>query len=358
MPKVSIIVPIYNVEKYLKECLNSLINQTLKDIEIICVNDGSTDSSTQILEEYKAIDNRIIVINKPNSGYGHTMNTGLEKASGDYVGIVESDDFVKKTMFEDLYNLAVKNNADVVKSDYTYYLGSKKQARKAGKISKWKSNKIIQAKNDTSILKIQPSIWSAIYNREFLNKHQIRFLETPGASYQDTSFAFKTTTLAERFFMTDKSYVFYRQDNESSSVHAKDKVFSICYEFDEIEDFLNKNPEIKKYALTETIIKQYKTYLWNATRLDESFRDEFIETFSNTFKRFFEKGDLTKDFYKKVEPKIINILINDKDSYRKYIDKKSMENIQKITRRKNFSIRINSTRISIILFGKQILEIS
>ena len=88
MPKISIIVPVYNVERYLRDCLNSLINQTLSDIEIICVNDGSTDSSPRILEEYASKDSRIKVINKENSGYGASMNMGLAAAEGEYIGIV------------------------------------------------------------------------------------------------------------------------------------------------------------------------------------------------------------------------------------------------------------------------------
>jgi len=120
-PKVSIIVPIYNVEKYLKECIESLLNQTLMQIEIICVNDGSTDRSLQIAQEYSQKDNRLIIIDKQNYGYGHTMNRGLEIAKGEYIGIVESDDFVKENMFEILYNLAKKHDVDVVKSNFYYY---------------------------------------------------------------------------------------------------------------------------------------------------------------------------------------------------------------------------------------------
>ena len=131
MPKISVLIPIYNVEKYLRECLESLVNQTFQDIEFICINDGSTDSSLKILEEYAQKDSRIKIINKENSGYGASMNMGLDAASGEYIGIVESDDFVSSNMFEDLYNLAEKNNADIVKSDYYTYLTSKNQYKKA-----------------------------------------------------------------------------------------------------------------------------------------------------------------------------------------------------------------------------------
>ena len=105
-PLVSIVVPVCNVEKFLGECLDSVINQTLKEIEIICVDDGSTDHSLEILREYEKKDSRIIVITKPNSGYGNTMNVGTDAASGEYVGIVESDDYVKENMFEILYKTA------------------------------------------------------------------------------------------------------------------------------------------------------------------------------------------------------------------------------------------------------------
>src|SRR5574344_757344 len=109
MAEVSILIPIYNVEKYLEQCLESVCNQTLKDIEIICINDGSTDSSLKIIKDFQKNDDRVVLINKKNSGYGDSMNKGLEKATGEYIGIVESDDFIEKDAFEKLYSLAKKN---------------------------------------------------------------------------------------------------------------------------------------------------------------------------------------------------------------------------------------------------------
>ena len=182
--------------------MDSLINQTLEDIEILCINDGSTDKTPQILDEYLFKDKRIKVINKANSGYGATMNVGLDNATGDYIGILEPDDFVKNTMFEDLYNLAEKNNSDMIKSDFYYYTTLNKSARQAGLIKKKNTNKILSVKDDIFMLKLPPSIWSAIYKRSFLNENNIRFLETAGASFQDTSFAFKTLATAEKLMFT------------------------------------------------------------------------------------------------------------------------------------------------------------
>jgi len=109
MPNISIILPIYNVDSYLRECLDSIINQTLKDIEIICVNDDLKDNSLSIMQEHAEKDSRIKIISKPNSGYGHTMNVGIDAATGKYIGIVEPDDYVQLDMYETLYNLAEKH---------------------------------------------------------------------------------------------------------------------------------------------------------------------------------------------------------------------------------------------------------
>ena len=125
MTKVSILMPACNVEKFLRECMDSVVGQTLKDIEIICIDDGSKDSTGDILDEYAEQDDRIKVIHKPNSGYGHSMNVGLQNATGEYVGIIETDDFADPDMFEKLYEVAKRTDADVVKSNYyTYNYGS------------------------------------------------------------------------------------------------------------------------------------------------------------------------------------------------------------------------------------------
>ena len=118
MSKVSIILPIYNVQEYLRECLDSVCSQSLADIEIICVNDGSTDSSLDIINEYAAKDKRIVVLSGPNGGYGKAMNKGLDCATGEYIGIVEPDDYVIPEMFDELYEIASKNDLDFVKADF------------------------------------------------------------------------------------------------------------------------------------------------------------------------------------------------------------------------------------------------
>ena len=116
MPKVSIIVPVYNVEKYLSKCLDSIVNQTLKDIEIICINDGSVDNSQSVLEAYAKKDTRIKVINQENLGLSCARNKGIDIAQGEYIGFVDSDDWIDLEFYEELYNNAINTQSDIAAS--------------------------------------------------------------------------------------------------------------------------------------------------------------------------------------------------------------------------------------------------
>ena len=282
-PKVSIIIPTYKMEEFLSECISSVLNQTLEDIEIIIVDEGDLDECRAIIDRFEQKDCRIITIHEKNGGYGIAVNKGINLAKGEYIGIVEADDFVDKNMFEDLYNLATKHSADIVKSDFYNFTTSISQARKAGKISKLNDKKVTNIKKNPELLKMQPTIWTAIYKKEFLFRNNIRFLETAGGSYQDTSFAFKAIALAEKIVLTSKAYLYYRTDNELSSVKSKGKVFAICDEFKELTDFVNSHPEIKSIINPYKIIKQYNAYMWNLKRIAPEYRKDFIEQFALEF---------------------------------------------------------------------------
>lgn len=355
MAKVSVIVPVYNVEKYLTECIDSILSQTMTDIEIICVNDGSKDKSLEILNEYAVKDKRVIVINKSNSGYGHTMNTGLNIASGEYIGIIESDDFASKNMFEDLYKIAKEYDADIVKGDWYNYWSKNKFARKNNRISSAKTFKLTNSTEDKSLLRINPSVWSAIYKREFLNKYNIRFLETPGASYQDLAFSFKVFALAQRVVLTDKAYLYYRQDNMNSSVKSKTKVYCVCDEYDEIDRFLEKYPDIKDKFKIQEEINRYNGYVSSVLRIDDSVKPEFIKVFSEHFKKEYDSGLLQDEFFKKIKKKEFMVLINSPDKYLKVL--KNIERRRKFNQfRKNIlSIHFRNGKLEMTLFGKEII---
>ena len=355
MAKISVVVPVYNVEKYLKECIDSIINQTLEDIEIICVNDGSTDSSLEILNDYAKKDSRIIVINKSNSGYGHTMNMGLNAATGEYIGIIESDDFADKNMFEDLYKLAKEYDADIVKGDWYNYWSKNKFARKNNRISSAKALKLTNSKLDKSLLRINPSVWSAIYKKEFLNKYNIRFLETPGASYQDLAFSFKVFALAEKVILTDKAYLYYRQDNMNSSVKSKTKVYCVCDEYEEIDRFLEQYPDLKFEFKVQEEITRYNGYVSSVLRIDDSVKPEFVKVFSDHFKEEYNTGLLGNEFFKKINKKEFMTLINNPEKYIKVL--KSIEKRRKFNQfRKNIlSIHFRNGKLNLTLFGKEVI---
>lgn len=294
MPKISVLVPIYNVEKYLDECLNSLAKQTLKDVEVICINDGSIDGSSNILQRYAKKYTNFTVINKKNSGYGDSMNQGLKKATGEYIGIVESDDFIEPNAFEELYKLATKTSADIVKANYFYHSEAGDEIHEV--VKNQKLNTPLSISDNPSILLEEPGIWSAIYRRDFLNKNKIRFRTTPGASYQDTGFHFKSFCAAKRIVYTKKAYLHYRTDNANSSVKSLEKVNYIVGEYAEIEKYIG-NLDLSKEAIYTLQVAKFGAYHWNLQRLPKTLAVKFAKTIKAEFKTTRESDLLQKKYF-------------------------------------------------------------
>lgn len=279
-PKVSILVPIYNVEKYLEECLDSLVAQTLNEIEIICLNDGSTDKSLEIIKTYAKSDDRIIIVDKENSGYGDSMNKGLKKATGEYIGIVESDDFIELDAFEKMYNLAKNYDADVVRSNYFHYKNGKNTRYEY--IDVRDIGRLINPISRNWIFYQAPAIWSAIYKNDFIKEKKINFLSTPGASYQDTGFNFKVLASTNRVIFTDEAFLHYRLDNDASSVNNPGKVYNVCKEYAEIERYLRANDLYDEYAEIMQMAK-FGAYYWNIYRLAPKLRKDFVKKIKEEF---------------------------------------------------------------------------
>jgi glycosyltransferase involved in cell wall biosynthesis len=323
-PRVSIVIPVYNVEQYLRECLDSVINQTLKEIEIICVNDGSTDSSPEILKEYAEKDNRIKVISKPNSGYGHTMNVGIDAATGEYLGIVESDDYVKLDMYETLYNIAKTKDVEIVKADFYRFTEENGKLnltynRLAGKYEGY-YGKIINPQQDTTVFRFIMNTWSGIYEREFIEKYNIRHNETPGASYQDNGFWFQTFCFANRLYFVNKPFYMNRRDNPNSSVHSKEKVFCMCDEYDYIKEFLESNPDLKEKFIFIYSLKRYHNYMFTYNRIADEFKPMFLKRFSRDFGEAMKSRELDKNLFNPKEWRNIETIIQDPDKF--YIQSK------------------------------------
>lgn len=229
-PSVSVIVPVYNVERYLAAAMDSLLAQTLTDIEILCVNDGSTDGSLEILSRFAEKDPRVVVLDGPNGGYGHAVNRGIEAARGRYVGIVEPDDFVDRHMYEELFSAASLPDgswADVVKGSYwnCYDLedGTAPYIEPSNLMNKMPAEpRVLNVHRDNEVLFHHPSIWSAIYRRDFLEEHGIRMVEPPGAGWADNPFFFETLCQAKAIAWLPGAYYYYRQTNPAASSYLKD----------------------------------------------------------------------------------------------------------------------------------------
>lgn len=296
-PTVSLLVPIYNVERYLKECLDSARAQTLDDIEVICINDGSTDSSRAIIQEYLDADSRFRVVDKSNSGYGASMNMGLEAARGEYIAILESDDFFEPDALEKLVSAARKFDVPVAKANFWFYWSTPEEKNELFElVSSEMADRVVDLEQERDIFYLKPSIWSAVYRRDFLNGNSIRFLETPGASYQDAAFNFKVWACAKRATFLHEAVIHYRQDNEASSVNSPSKVYCVCDEYREMFSFVDASPE--RADLVPVLEKmKYDSYMWNYNRLSETLRREFLDRFSQEFRQDTANGKVDLSYF-------------------------------------------------------------
>ncbi len=215
MVKVSVIVPVYNVEKYLSKCLDSILNQTLKDIEIICINDGSSDMSPEILKTYAQKDARIIVLNQVNKGLGAARNAGIQIAKGEYIGFVDSDDFIDEDFYEKLYLAAVKNNAEIAAAGYE---------RINYKGIKYTDERVYTTPEEKYKLTNIPKacyVWNKIYKNSDLRMSEIKFRE--GVFYEDLLFSHQALYFLPKLVTVPGTY-YHQFDNPYSIMHQKDVI--------------------------------------------------------------------------------------------------------------------------------------
>jgi len=224
-PKVSIVVPIYNVEKYLRQCLDNILAQTFREIEVILVDDGSPDKCPQIVDEYAAKDERIVALHQPNGGYGVAVNKGIAAATGEYIGIIESDDWIEPDMYEKLYANALRNNSDVVKCSFYIFDETKEPAKQN---NPWKDHQtgLFEAPTDAftladfpKIVMSHPSIWAALYRADFVKG--IKVIESRSASYQDLPFICEVMSTAKRISVCKECLVHWRSVAEGNSTSQK-----------------------------------------------------------------------------------------------------------------------------------------
>lgn len=319
MTKVSIIIPTYNVSEYLRECLDSVVKQTLKEIEIICVNDGSTDDSLEIIKEYAAKDDRIVIIDGPNGGYGKAMNKGLDRATGEYVGIVEPDDYIALNMYEELYETAKANDLDIVKADFYRFGRNENGDMNMNYVlldpTKERYGELLHPDEDPSLIRFVMNTWSGIYRRALLEEYHIRHNETPGASFQDNGFFFQNTIYAKRMMIVNVPYYRNRRDNPNSSVKNPEKVYCVNIEYDYIKDILMKDPEIWNRFKYMYSWKKYNNYIFTINRIAEYYRLDYIKRMSEEFKRAKQLGEFRKDEFTDLEWSRLKLIMENPAEY-------------------------------------------
>lgn len=223
---VSVVVPCYNGQKYLGQMLSCVLSSDRSSLEVICVNDGSTDSTLDIMRECAQKDSRVIVLDRQNAGYGAAVNAGLEVATGTYVAVAESDDFELPHMYDDLMDLALAYGLpDVVKGCYwrVVQAGTPAERRYRGYVydrihPRRMPFRIAEA---PQLLQYHPSIWSGIYRRAFLQGKGIRLVEAPGGGWVDNPFLVDVLCQAESIVYTDSCHYCYREDIAGTSTAAR-----------------------------------------------------------------------------------------------------------------------------------------
>ena len=286
-PLVSIVVPIYNVEKYLRQCVDSILSQTLKNIEVILVDDGSPDACPAIVDAYAAQDSRVIPIHQPNGGYGKAVNAGIAHATAPYIGIIESDDWIEPTMYEKLYCRASEAHADLVKCMFWKYDSTKKKHRQ-NKL--WTDTLDLRTAPDspfrpleyTDIYMYHASLWSNLYRADFLR--QVPMPETAGAAYQDFPFIMEIYTLAQRMCIVKEPLLHYRMEpGQSSSTMINGKglmrMGTMTKEAKELLIRYDVMDRVKEEFYYHAFLANYGFYM----RINQDYRQEYKDILMSIF---------------------------------------------------------------------------
>lgn len=269
-PKVSVILPVYNVEKYLKQCMDSIVNQTLKDIEIICVDDGSTDASLSILKEYEKEDDRVKVICQQNAGAGAARNNGLSIATGEYLSFLDSDDFFSLDMLEKSYAQAKKEDADLIVFRSDQY---REDLDKIVKVSWTLREKALPPYRPMTHRTFTDNVfkvfvgwaWDKLFKREFVLEHELQFQEQRTSN--DLLFVFLAIVLAKRITILDEPLAHQRRNNPNSLSNTREKSWQCFY-----NALTALKDNLVKFGLYKELEQDYINYglhfsLWNLDTL-------------------------------------------------------------------------------------------
>lgn len=314
MCKISVILPSLNVARYIGEAIMSVREQTLEDIEIICVDAGSTDGTLDIIRSHMEADSRVQLIVSDRKSYGYQMNLGMARAKGKYIGIVETDDYIPREMYEELCAAADEANAQVVKADFYRFI------EKDGRIQRTYNRldptgayygRAIHPAKEQEVFRFIMNTWSGVYLRSFLEENGIAHNETPGASYQDNGFWMRTFCCAERVLFVDKPYYRNRRDNADSSVKNPGKVYCMSEEWTDIERWLRRDTRRWDTFCGVFALRLYHSLLFTYQRIAPEFREEFARHMSAEMGRLMSEDVISREKFTAYEWKRLEQLVRD-----------------------------------------------
>ncbi len=287
MPKISIIMPMLNSIKYLDECMMSVLNQTIKDIEIIIVDAGSVDGTVECLQEYANKDARVKILASDKKSMGYQYNMGIRAATGDYIGFVESDDYVVSDMYEKLFSYTGNGIVDWVKSDYYFFMEYPEIGRQLMPVKENRNihyGKVFNPQENIELYTKERYMWNGIYRRDFLLDNNIFLNETPGAAYQDMGFFLQAYMYAHKAVYLEDCLYCYRRDNPGSSMHVKRSVFYTVNETLYVADIIRKTPDLYKLFWDTHCRNSYQYFRGFYRELLE--QDEYSEEVKEAIERY------------------------------------------------------------------------
>ena len=295
-PKVSIIIPTLNRIDYIRECVESALAQTLRDIEIICADAGSSDGTLEALQDYARQDSRVQVIVSDKKSCGYQMNLGISQAKGEYFGIIESDDYVAPTMYERLYKTAQASKCPIIKAKFAIFYGvGEKRTFDESEIAPKKEyyGKVLDISSpDMKFSGIELINPIGIFSLNFVRENHIVFNESQGASYQDNGFFHQSIIWTKSIYLIDETLYFLRRDNPTSSVFATNKALLMCDEYDFIRAWLAKYPHLESIYAPYIARYRWGSYGWQIDLTPIEFRLEVVKRMSQDMRACYEKGEL------------------------------------------------------------------
>lgn len=356
MPKLSVIIPCLNAIRYLREAMNSILSQSLVDIEILPVDAGSTDGTWELLQEYARKDKRVQPMQSSMKSMGAQYNIGIQYARGDYIGFVEADDYIKPDMFELLYHQAAFNHVDYVKANFNFFIEIGEERyflrKRIFPEGDCRYGCVFSPREQPNIILKDVNMWNGIYKSNFLKENEIKLNETSGAAFQDTDFVQQCIMKAKSAVYLEKSFYQYRRDNVFSSTYMSDGIRYMIDEWDYMEGFIQKNKDDMESFLPwyyRRVAEMYVAQYQKLPPLKEWEKNiyESVGKYLDYMNRAVKNGNISLENVGEKNWKKIELSLKDLLAFDQYMQsQKQLED----TKRRKFLDCLNHAK-DIILFG-------